>query len=110
MKGMAKTDPVPRPRTRADCSSVPRPCPYVGCRYNLYLDVNEMSGTLKLNFPDLEPWEMPPLGSCVLDIAERQGALSLEDTGGYLNLTRERVRQIQTKAEWRMGPLVRRSL
>lgn len=29
-----------RPRTRADCVDGPRPCPFVGCRYHLLLDVN----------------------------------------------------------------------
>src|SRR5579862_8754179 len=28
---------VERPRTRADCANVARPCPWVGCKHNLYL-------------------------------------------------------------------------
>jgi len=84
-----------RPQTRADCKNVPRPCPFAGCRYNLYLDVQGTSGGIKMNFPDIEPDEMEH--SCVLDIADAGGA-TLERTGALLNITRERVRQLEVKA------------
>ncbi len=90
---------VQRPQTRADCEARDRsePCPFVGCRWNLYLDVTAKTGAIKLNFPDLEPWEVPPTRSCVLDIAEG-GGLTLEMTGELANLTRERVRQVEVRA------------
>lgn len=80
-----------RPGTRADCENVPRPCPYVSCRHHLYLDVRD-NGNIRLNFPDIEPQDMTE--SCSLDVADR-GAHSLDSTMGYLNVTRERVRQIE---------------
>ena len=55
-----------RPRTRADCANIPRPCPFVGCRYHLYLDV--MKRGLVFNFPDREVWELEH--SCALDLAD----------------------------------------
>jgi len=79
------------PRTRGDCREVPRPCPHISCRWNLYLDVVARTGGLKLNFPDLEPDEMTD--SCALDVADRGGA-TLEEVGALLNMTRERARQI----------------
>lgn len=82
-----------RPRRRLECFGGPRPCPFVGCKFNLFLDVT-VAGSLKLNFPDLEPDEMPPLGSCALDVAE-QGGLTLEQLGAVLNVTRERARQLE---------------
>lgn len=89
-------DPLPpRPRTRAECRDGARPCPYVGCRHHLYLDVNEETGTIKLNFPHLEVWEMKE--SCSLDVAGRGGG-TLDEVGVMLNLTRERVRQIELYA------------
>jgi hypothetical protein len=91
-------NPVPdywRPRTREDCASVPRPCPYVGCLYNLYLDQNGRD--LKFNFPYLTPDQMPAAWSCVLDVAER-GGVTLEEIGDALNVTRERTRQIELVA------------
>lgn len=85
---------VDRPATRADCRTVERPCPFVACRHTLYLDVNPETGSIKLNFPDREPWQMPADQSCALDVAER-GGITLEEVGVVTNLTRERVRQVE---------------
>ena len=71
-----------------------RPCLYVSCRYHLYLDVNPMTGSIKLNFPDKEVWELEE--TCALDVAER-GGITLEEVGEIMNLTRERVRQVETQ-------------
>jgi hypothetical protein len=87
--------PYSRPLTRAECEDGPRPCPYVSCKHHLYLDVNPETGSIKLNFPHLEPWEM--LESCSLDVAER-GGITLEEVGTIVNLTRERVRQVEVRA------------
>ncbi|MBU6161975.1 MAG: DNA-binding protein, partial [Myxococcales bacterium] len=69
-----------------------RPCPWVSCKFHLYLDVNPETGSIKLNFPDLEVWEMPE--TCALDVADR-GGITLEEVGEILNLTRERIRQVE---------------
>ncbi len=87
-----------RPQTREDCLNGPhaeRPCPFVLCRHHLYTDVNPKTGSVKLNFPDLEVWELPE--TCALDVADR-GGLTLEEIGDVLNLTRERIRQLETMA------------
>jgi hypothetical protein len=89
-----------RPVTRADCEGIARPCPWVSCRYNLYLDVAD-NGSVKINFPGREPGDMPATGSCVLDVADRvaQGdTVSLEEVGKLMNLGIERVRQISSLA------------
>ena len=87
--------PYQRPLTRAECEDGVRPCPYVSCKHHLYLDVNPETGSIKLNFPHLEPWEM--IESCSLDVAER-GGITLEEVGTIVNLTRERVRQVEVRA------------
>jgi hypothetical protein len=84
-----------RPRRREECVDGPRPCPYVSCKHHLYIDVSPRTGAIKLNFPDLEVWEMNE--SCALDIADR-GGTTLEDVGAIMNLTRERIRQVEVKA------------
>ncbi len=84
-----------KPRQRADCADGPRPCPFVSCAYHLYIDVSPKTGAIKLNFPDLEVWEMNE--SCALDVADR-GGTTLEDVGAIMNLTRERIRQVEVKA------------
>lgn len=83
-----------RPAFRAECASGMRPCPYVSCKHHLYLDVNPDTGSIKLNFPDLEVWEMAE--TCALDVADR-GGITLEEVGEILNLTRERIRQVEVK-------------
>ncbi len=88
-----------RPRTRGDCANGPRPCPWVACKYHLYLDVSTRTGSIKLNFPDLEPWELQD--SCVLDVADK-GPVTLEDVGRIMNLTRERIRQLEQAASVRI--------
>jgi hypothetical protein len=47
-----------KPQTRADCAEGLRPCPYVSCKHHLFLDVSARTGAIKLNFPDLEVWDM----------------------------------------------------
>jgi hypothetical protein len=84
-----------KPKTRAECQDGPRPCPYVSCQHHLYLDVSSRTGAIKLNFPDLEVWDMNE--TCALDIADR-GGTTLEDVGAIMNLTRERIRQVEVKA------------
>lgn len=83
----------PRPKTRGECVDGPRPCPWVSCKYHLYLSVNPVTGTIKPAFPDREPWELSE--TCVLDVAERVGEPTLEEIGNLMNITRERVRQIE---------------
>ncbi len=86
-----------RPTTRAACADVPRPCPFVSCKHHLYLDVSARTGAIKLNFPDLEVDELPADSSCAIDVADR-GGVTLENVGEIMNLTRERIRQIEVKA------------
>lgn len=84
-----------RPSSRGECEFVTRPCPFVSCKHHLYLDVNPRTGAIKINFPDLEVDELSI--SCALDVADRGGE-TLEDVGSILNITRERVRQVEEKA------------
>jgi hypothetical protein len=84
-----------KPRTRAECVEGPRPCPFVSCKHHLFVDVSPRTGAIKLNFPDLEVWDLAE--SCALDVADR-GGTTLEDVGAIMNLTRERIRQVEVKA------------
>ena len=85
---------VSRPRSRADCANGPRPCMFVSCKHHLYLDVNPETGSIKLNFPDKEIWELEE--TCALDVADR-GGITLEEVGSIMNLTRERIRQVEAR-------------
>ena len=97
LRGAVENPPVEdaeRPHTREDCRDAPRPCPWVACKHHLYLDINPRTGSIKINFPDLEPWELAH--TCALDVADN-GALTLEEIGLITNLTRERVRQVEVR-------------
>jgi hypothetical protein len=85
---------VVKPTTRAECIGSERPCPFVSCKHHLSLDVSARTGAIKLNFPDLEVWEMNE--TCALDVADR-GGTTLEEVGAIMNLTRERIRQVEVK-------------
>ena len=85
---------VIKPKTRAECLGNERPCPFVSCQHHLFLDVSARTGAIKLNFPDLEVWEMNE--TCALDVADR-GGTTLEEVGAIMNLTRERIRQVEVK-------------
>lgn len=93
---LIRQNPTPpnegRPKTRGECAGTERPCAYVSCRFHLYLDVNPATGTIKINFPDLEVSELRE--SCALDVSDR-GETTVEDVGALLNVTRERIRQIE---------------
>jgi hypothetical protein len=82
-----------RPTTRGDCVDGPRPCPYVGCKHHLYLDVLK-SGNLSYNFPDKEPHELEH--SCALDVAEG-GKRSTRNVGKILNISHGAVQLISNK-------------
>ena len=83
------------PKTRGECADVPRPCPYVACKFSLYADVTRY-GALKVNFQG-EPDEMPADASCALDVANR-GSHRLTDLGEIFGICRERSRQLEEKA------------
>jgi len=85
---------IPRPTSRAECVEEMRPCPWVACKHHLYLDINPETGSIKINFPELEPWELKH--TCALDVAER-GGITLEEVGEIMNLTRERIRQVEVR-------------
>ena len=88
-----------RPRTRAECVDGVRPCPWVSCRHHMYLDVRP-DGGIRLNFPDLAFDEIPK--TCALDLADL-GGLTLEEVGTSMNITRERVRQVEAAAMGRLS-------
>lgn len=65
------------PRTRGDCLpgglNAARPCPWADCRHHLY----------------------SPERSCVLDVVDERGPLTLEEIGQLFGVSRERIRQIE---------------
>jgi hypothetical protein len=87
-------DTSDRPRTRADCVDGPRPCPWVSCRYHLAVD--DRGRPCQRHS---EVWELRE--TCALDVAA-QGRHTLGEVGAVLGVSKERVRQIEEEALWKL--------
>lgn len=83
---------VVRPRTRSECAGGQRPCPFIACRHHIAVDVDPNSGAVTLNWPDRDLSELQE--TCSLDVADR-GGTTLDRVGELMNLTHERIRQIE---------------
>jgi len=94
---VAELEPLPpRPRTRGDCVEGVRPCPWVGCRHHLFLDVSQKTGRIRYHHDLKEPWELSE--SCSLDVADRGGE-KLRTVGVIIGgVSREAVRLIEAEA------------
>ena len=84
-----------RASQRAECREMDRPCPFVSCKWHLYLDVSESGLAIKINHPNIDPTEMKH--TCTLAVAN-VGGVTLYEVGKIINITRERVRQIEAFA------------
>jgi hypothetical protein len=104
-----------RPRTYGECieralGTPTQPCWYLRCRHNLLIDVEPTTGAYKITWPHLadgaygDEYRSLPEHTCALRVAE-QGGMTLDEIGSVINLTRERVRQIETKALYKLRAL-----
>lgn len=93
--GGRKSLPVySRPVNRSECRDAERPCPYVGCRYHLFLDIMA-TGSIRFNFPGCQPSDL--IHSCALDIADA-GKHDLQDIAVLYGMTRGRAVEILDEA------------
>ncbi|PJF33652.1 MAG: hypothetical protein CUN57_01585, partial [Phototrophicales bacterium] len=91
-----------RPKNVSQCPK--GRCPYVGCRYHIWMDVNPKNGSITYNFPpEIGPTDI--LQPCALRFAE-QGGRNLEEIGSYFGLTKERIRQIEEQALLRLRDIL----
>jgi len=77
---------------------VRRPCRKVNCRHHLAIYWKSRGSVVRprLTYPEAELKELPE--TCALDVAQKYDGLTLADVGLLLNITQERVRQIEFKA------------
>lgn len=74
------------PQARADCRGGPRPCPFVSCKFHLFLLVDPKKSTVSHRVEAADIWEMP--FTCALDIAEMGGG-EFRRVSRVLNLSEE---------------------
>lgn len=84
---------------------MPRPCPYVGCRHNLYLTVSE-AGSIRLT-RDVEPWEV--VDSCALDVAAK-GGQTQDEVAAILNVTRFGLQLCERELKQKVGHCMPRGI
>src|SRR5262245_49115120 len=104
--------------TRSECSNAERPCPHVGCRHHLALDVRSSGSIMFHNtIEDIRPdtsdtmvelWLRAMPQTCALDIAD-QGEHGREAVGELYGVTAEWIRQIEEKALAKLGRYMRRN-
>lgn len=101
-----------RPQTRGDCEDGYRPCPYVSCKYHLFLDVK--GETVTTNFHEDEGEELHELFrmryTCALDVADKNGASLEEVAEAAGSITREGVRQFEKRVVAKLSPSAKRHL
>lgn len=84
------------PRTRADCTQGPRPCPFLLCRHHL-----NPRDELRPKTPDVlasAKHANQATETCALDVADRRRPLSVETVAVMLNVHPEVVRRIEARA------------
>ena len=96
---MAKKKPLLPLPTRDVCRTGPRPCPHARCRHHLGFDINERG-----NLREVPGWKTRI--SCSLDIAEAGGGVQLKEIGDLLGVTRERARQLEVSALFRLHQIL----
>lgn len=77
-----------RPKLRSECKDGPRPCPWIGCRFHMAINVDLERGSIKEIFPDFNILDDPSgdglvlleqqVGTCALDVFEKHD----DGTGG----------------------------
>lgn len=112
-----------RPKTRADCKDFERnghrPCPWVGCKHHLVMEVRESTGAivgLQPNFITIDENGVPVVDwdrvehSCTLDIAEKYPeGMTHEKIGAVIGLTRARVDQHEKQGLAKLYAFIRRN-
>lgn len=89
-----------RPTTRGDCVDGPRPCPFVGCRYHIWLEATQFGAIVTQQDGKLQGMHNMRF-TCVLDAAE-QGPLPVKQIGRLLGVKKERLRQMERVATARL--------
>lgn len=90
---------VRRPTCRDECRDAPRPCPFVSCKWHLF--ITDIAPDGRIHTQETPPWELTE--SCALDVAEREQPLPAREVGEFLGCTSSRVLQIEVQLRAKLG-------
>jgi hypothetical protein len=90
-----------RPQTRAECEQFERPCPFVGCRHHLFLDVTA-KGSIRFPFGDDVSVIETMAQTCSLDGAE-QGETPVDELAKVFELSAQGMRLLYWQAMTHIG-------
>lgn len=100
------------PATRAECKDAPRPCPFVSCRYHLFLDIASDGRLFMTTDADehdessieRELYQMAE--TCALDVADG-GSAQQDEVAVVLGITRRHVDDIEQTAKRKLEDKLR---
>jgi DNA-directed RNA polymerase specialized sigma24 family protein len=108
-----------RPTRRSQCKDGPRPCPWIACKHNKFIESIDSAGRIQRRVPGSNPEDIDPTDSCALDqeeqeerVARQKGGLTYQKIGNEFGISRERIRQIEEKVfeKIRNNPEAKRDL
>lgn len=108
-----------RPTWRSECKDGPRPCPWIACKHNKFIESIDSAGRIQRRIPGSNPEDIDPTDSCALDqeeqeerVARQKGGLTYQTIGNEFGVSRERIRQIEGKVlkKIRDNPKAKRDL
>lgn len=88
------------PSSRDECRGKEKACPFIRCRYHLWLKLSEDRDGRKSPNGKKAPSVLYPTSatSCALAVAERGEQLTCREVGEILGISDERVRKIEQRA------------
>jgi hypothetical protein len=101
-----KVYPNERPKTRGECADMPRPCPFVSCKWHLAHSAAEAEVDAEL-VADAIANETGD--TCALDVADR-GPSTQREVARCLNLSHQRVSQIEEGLPFEVGSHMKRDV
>ncbi len=98
-----KVYPDERPKTRGECADMPRPCPFLSCRYHLaHQRVAPHHGS-GLDDDEAVDLIVGASETCTLDIADKDG-VEQEEIAAALGVTRQAIAAMVIRARDRYKP------
>ncbi|MEL6705873.1 MAG: hypothetical protein AAFP15_16520 [Bacteroidota bacterium] len=95
--------PDERPRTRGECATMPRPCPFVSCRYHLAHAPMSPHAKPPLSNDEAAEFVAASNESCTLDVADSNNHPSSAEVARWLRVSEQSVQATVRRAMHRVA-------